>query len=72
MDERATRVRFRILGLLLLYAALVHFNRISIAVAGTERLMSQFNISETLMGWMRDGIHRSSCTRRGCRTITKG
>lgn len=43
-------MRGRILGLLLATAALVHFNRISIAVAGTERLMSQYNLSATLMG----------------------
>jgi MFS family permease len=50
MSERATSVRWRILGLLLGYAALVHFNRISISVAGNERLMSQFGISETTLG----------------------
>jgi len=51
-DARPTSVRWRIVGLLLAYAALVHFNRISIAVAGTERLMAQFKISEQLMGWV--------------------
>src|SRR6185503_16674194 len=35
MNDRPTSVRWRIVGLLLAYAALVHFNRISIAVAGT-------------------------------------
>jgi MFS family permease len=50
MSERATWVRWRIVGLLLGYAALVHFNRISIAVAGTERLMPQFGISPVRMG----------------------
>ncbi|MBI3856154.1 MAG: MFS transporter [Planctomycetes bacterium] len=50
MSDRPTNVRWRIVGLLLAYAALVHFNRISIAVAGSERLMEQFNISERLMG----------------------
>ncbi len=50
MNDRPTSVRWRIVGLLLAYAALVHFNRISIAVAGTERLMDQFKISEKLMG----------------------
>jgi sugar phosphate permease len=50
MNDRPTSVRWRIVGLLLAYAALVHFNRISIAVAGTERLMDQFKISENLMG----------------------
>jgi MFS family permease len=52
MNDRPSNVRWRIVGLLLLYAALVHFNRISIAVAGTERLMEQFKISEKLMGWL--------------------
>src|SRR5579864_2527267 len=50
MSERATSVRWRILALLLGYSALVHFNRISISVAGNERLMSQFGISETTLG----------------------
>src|SRR6185436_10949895 len=50
MSTRATTVRWKIVGLLLAYAALVHFNRLSIAVAGTERLMDQFKISEQLMG----------------------
>ena len=40
----------RIVGLLLVHAALVHFNRISLPVAGSERLMAQFGISEQVMG----------------------
>jgi MFS family permease len=43
-------MRWRILALLLAYAGLVHFNRISLPVAGSERLMAQFDISERLMG----------------------
>lgn len=43
-------MRWRIVGLLLAHAALVHFNRISLPVAGSERLMAQFDISERLMG----------------------
>src|SRR5439155_16443873 len=50
MNDRPTSVRWRIAGLLLGYAALVHFNRISIAVAGTERLIPQFHISPVRMG----------------------
>lgn len=50
MSDRPTAVRWRIVGLLLAYASLVHFNRISLPVAGSERLMSQFQIPETLMG----------------------
>jgi MFS family permease len=49
-NDRATSVRWRIVGLLLAYSALVHFNRISISVAGNERLQSQFGISETTLG----------------------
>jgi MFS transporter, ACS family, D-galactonate transporter len=40
----------RLVGLLLVHAALVHFNRISLSVAGSERLMAQFGISEQVMG----------------------
>lgn len=43
-------MRWRIVGLLLAYAGMVHFNRISLPVAGSERLMAQFDISERLMG----------------------
>ena len=50
MSDRPTKVRWRIVGLLLGYAALVHFNRISIAVAGTERLIPEFHISPVKMG----------------------
>jgi len=50
MNDRPTMVRWRIVGLLLGYAALVHFNRISIAVAGTERLIPEFHISPVKMG----------------------
>jgi MFS family permease len=50
MSGRASAVRWRIVGLLLGYAALVHFNRISIAVAGTERLIPQFGITPVRMG----------------------
>ena len=50
MSERATSVRWRIVGMLLVSAALVHFNRISISVAGNERLQSQFGIPETTLG----------------------
>jgi MFS family permease len=49
-NDRASSVRWRIVGLLLAYSALVHFNRISISVAGNERLQSQFGISETTLG----------------------
>lgn len=47
---RPTRVRWLILGLLMAYAALVHFNRISISVAGTERIMEEYSLDENQMG----------------------
>ena len=50
MSARATTVRWKIVGLLLAYSGLVHFNRISIAVAGTERLIPQFGITPVRMG----------------------
>lgn len=45
-----TRVRWHIVALLMAFAALCHFNRISISVAGNERIMQQYSISETQMG----------------------
>jgi ACS family D-galactonate transporter-like MFS transporter len=50
VSERATSVRWRIVAMLLASSALVHFNRISISVAGNERLQSQFGIPETTLG----------------------
>jgi MFS family permease len=50
VSDRATSVRWRIVTMLLVSAALVHFNRISISVAGNERLQSQFGIPETTLG----------------------
>jgi MFS transporter, ACS family, D-galactonate transporter len=49
-SERPTGVRWRILALLMCYAAMVHFNRISISVAGTEHIMRDYSLSETQMG----------------------
>lgn len=48
--ESPTNVRWGILALLMAYAGLVHFNRISITVAGTEKIMPDYGISETQMG----------------------
>jgi MFS family permease len=47
---RPTRVRWRIIGLLLAMAALCHFSRISIAVAGSEQLMAAYHLSPAGMG----------------------
>jgi MFS family permease len=45
-----TAVRWRVVGLLMLTAVMCHFNRIGMAVAGEERIMSQYKINETSMG----------------------
>jgi MFS family permease len=43
-------MRWRILPLMLVFVALAHFNRLSISVAGTEKLIRKDFISETQMG----------------------
>src|SRR5207249_8849032 len=43
-------MRWRIVPLLMVFVALAHFNRISITVAGTERLIGPDRISPTRMG----------------------
>jgi MFS family permease len=48
--ERPTSVRWHIVGLLMAYSFLTWFNRSSMAVAGTERIMEQYGISEVQMG----------------------
>src|SRR5262245_9051216 len=45
-----TRVRWRIVALLMAYVAFCHFNRISMSVAGTEQIMPRYGIDETVMG----------------------
>jgi MFS family permease len=45
-----SNVRFRILALLMAYAAMCHFNRIGISAAGSEHIMQEFEVSETQMG----------------------
>lgn len=47
-----TNVRWRVVALLMAYAALNHFNRVSMSVAGTERILVDYEggISETQMG----------------------
>ena len=44
--------RWRIIVLLMGYAAVGHFNRISITVAGDERFIPRLGITETQMGWV--------------------
>lgn len=50
LDARPTLVRWKIVSLLVVYVALCHFNRSSMPVAGTERIMTQYGISPTSMG----------------------
>lgn len=45
-----TRVRWRILALLMGLCLISHLNRASMSVAGTDRIMEQFSISPTQMG----------------------
>jgi MFS family permease len=45
-----TWVRWQIVGLLMAFAVMCHFNRISISVAGTDRIMTQYGIDEPTMG----------------------
>ena len=49
-DHNATTVRWRILLLLMGFAFLGHFNRISISVAGTERIMKEYELTTVQMG----------------------
>lgn len=49
-ELRPTWVRWRIVALLMAYAGLVHFNRISMSVAGNERIMDDYGIDPTRMG----------------------
>jgi MFS family permease len=44
--------RWRIVVLLMGYAALGHFNRVGISVAGDEMFIPQLGIGETQMGWV--------------------
>lgn len=50
MHNPPTNVRWRIVLLLVAFSGLGYFNRNSISVAGTERLMDEFGLSETQMG----------------------
>lgn len=46
---RPTAVRWRVLALLMAFAAICHFNRVSMSVAGTERIIGE-TVSATQMG----------------------
>src|SRR5262245_1834730 len=47
-----TRVRWRILALLMALCFLSHLNRLALSVAGTERIMPRFGITPKEMGWV--------------------
>ena len=49
-EEQSTRVRWHILALLMALCFLSHFNRVSMSVAGNDRIMEQYSISPTKMG----------------------
>src|SRR5688500_11520280 len=51
-DALPASLRWRIVLLLTGYAALGHFNRIGISVAGSEIFIKQLGVSETEMGWV--------------------
>ena len=53
---RPTRVRWHIVGLLMAHAALCHFNRISISVAGAEQIIPHEGVSATRMGLVYSGF----------------
>jgi MFS family permease len=50
--DRPTLVRWQIVGLLMAYSFMSWFNRSCMAVAGTERIMEQYGISEVKMGFV--------------------
>ena len=47
-----TRVRWRILVLLMAVCFISHLNRLAMSVAGTERIIPDFNITPEKMGWV--------------------
>jgi len=47
-----TRVRWRILALLMSVCFISHLNRLAMSVAGTERIIPDFNITPERMGWV--------------------
>ena len=48
----AANGRWRVVLLLMGYAAIAHFNRVGISVAGSEVFIKQLGISEVRMGWV--------------------
>jgi MFS family permease len=50
--ERATRVRWRIVAVLMAFSFMSWFNRVSMSAAYDERILGQYGISEEAMGWV--------------------
>ncbi|MFL5244131.1 MAG: MFS transporter [Gemmataceae bacterium] len=51
-SARPTWVRWRIVMLLMAYSAMCHFNRISMSVAGNERIRTQYGFEDITIGWI--------------------
>lgn len=51
-EAQAARSPWVLLALLMAVAATSHFNRISMPIAGDERVMAQYGIKPTQMGWV--------------------
>ncbi|HEY7425165.1 MAG TPA: MFS transporter, partial [Gemmataceae bacterium] len=50
--EQASAVRWRVVGLMMAASFASWFNRVSMSVAGTERVMEEYHISPTRMGFV--------------------
>lgn len=51
-DSYSTNTGWRIVVMLMVFAALGHFNRVGISVAGDEVFIPELGLSETRMGWV--------------------
>ena len=51
-DSVAAMARGRVVGLLMAIVAISHLNRISISTAGNARIMAQYGLAPTRMGWI--------------------
>src|SRR5215207_4920191 len=54
--DRSPALRWRIVLLLMALCFISHFNRISMTVAGNERIMPSHNIKTTQMSWVYDSF----------------
>src|SRR5262245_60399547 len=55
-ESRAAGVRWQIVLLLMALCFISHFNRISMSVAGNERIMPAYKIKTTQMSWVYDAF----------------